>query len=252
MDVIPGRYTTLWFTPTKPGRYHLFCTEYCGAEHSRMIGWVTVMEPEEYEAWLAGAARRRRRPRSRRAQLFGQLACDTCHKAAPDDRGPALAGVFGSRVALASGDSVTADEGYLRESILNPGAKVVAGYQPIMPTFQGQVERRGAAAADLLHQEASNPSARPRRRRSRPRESHDERPRHAAGQELPQRHVRAEVVAADARPQADRDPLPDRRQRLLRARRGVRDAGAARAADAGRATWCRRTPTTGCSPCTGS
>jgi cytochrome c oxidase subunit 2 len=141
-DVLPGRYTTLWFTPTKPGRYHLFCAEYCGTDHSRMIGWVTVMEPEDYQAWLAGGPAPAS-PAAAGEQLFTQLACSTCHKSEPGGRGPVLAGVFGSKVTLASGEIVTADEDYLRESILNPTAKVVAGFQPIMPSFQGQVSEEG-------------------------------------------------------------------------------------------------------------
>ena len=107
-----------------------------------MIGWGTVMDPEEYQSWLqSGAAPAT--PAVAGAQLFDQLACGTCHKDASDPRGPALAGVFGSRVALASGGAVHADEDYLRESILSPAAKVVAGYQPIMPSFQGQVSEEG-------------------------------------------------------------------------------------------------------------
>ena len=141
-DVLPGRYTTLWFTPTKPGRYHLFCAEYCGTDHSRMIGWVTVMEPEDYQAWLAGGPAPAS-PAAAGEQLFTQLACSTCHKSEPGGRGPVLAGVFGSKVTLATGETVTADEDYLRESILNPTAKVVAGFQPIMPSFQGQVSEEG-------------------------------------------------------------------------------------------------------------
>jgi cytochrome c oxidase subunit 2 len=141
-DVLPGRYTTLWFTPTKPGRYHLFCAEYCGTDHSRMIGWVTVMEPEDYQAWLAGGPAPAS-PAAAGEQLFTQLACSTCHKEQPGGRGPVLKGVFGSKVTLASGETVTADEDYIRESILNPTAKVVAGFQPIMPSFQGQVSEEG-------------------------------------------------------------------------------------------------------------
>jgi cytochrome c oxidase subunit 2 len=142
IDVLPGRYTTMWFTPTKPGRYHMFCTEYCGVEHSRMIGWVTVMEREDYQSWLAGnvvAAS----PAVAGRHLFQQLACSTCHSDAPQTRGPALAGIYGRRVTLGNGASVTADESYLRESIFDPAAKVVAGYQPIMPSFRGQVDEQG-------------------------------------------------------------------------------------------------------------
>lgn len=142
-DVLPGRYTTVWFRPTKTGRYHLFCAEYCGAEHSVMGGWVVVLGPEEYQRWLAtGDAGPTMRASGE--ELFAQLACNTCHVAgdappAMTPRAPGLNGLFGTRVALAGGRSVTADETYIRESIINPQAKVVAGWQPIMPTFKGQV-----------------------------------------------------------------------------------------------------------------
>ncbi len=140
-DVLPGRYTTVWFRATKPGTYKLFCTEYCGAEHSRMIGQVIALSPQEYEQWLAGGAPGRSMAASG-AILFQDLACDTCHREGPADRvarAPALEGLFGSRVALTGGQTVTADENYLRESILQPQARVVEGWNPIMPTYQGQV-----------------------------------------------------------------------------------------------------------------
>jgi len=139
-DALPGRYTEIWFQGTKPGTYHLFCAEYCGGEHSRMIGSVVVMEPRDYETWLAGGPAGKSVVASG-AELFNQLACQTCHRAAPNrpPRGPNLEGLFGNQVKLASGDMITADEDYVRESILNPAAKVVAGYTPIMPTYQGQV-----------------------------------------------------------------------------------------------------------------
>jgi cytochrome c oxidase subunit II len=137
-DVIPGRYTSIWFNATKAGEYHLFCAEYCGTKHSGMIGRVIVMEPAQYQAWLSGgAAGESMAARGRRT--FQDLACHTCHMADAGGRGPSLTGVFGSQVRLTDGRSVTADEAYLRESILNPQAKLVAGYQPLMPTFQGLV-----------------------------------------------------------------------------------------------------------------
>ncbi|HUF78946.1 MAG TPA: cytochrome c oxidase subunit II [Thermoanaerobaculia bacterium] len=138
-DVLPGRYTTLWFEATKPGEYHLFCAEYCGTEHSLMGGTVYVMEPDEYEAWLAREAVPGGGAAASGEQLFTALACETCHRTGSRARGPDLIGVFGSRVELADGSTVVADETYLRESILNPAAKVVRGYQPLMPSFQGQV-----------------------------------------------------------------------------------------------------------------
>ena len=137
-DVLPGRYVSVWFQPTKPGRYHLFCAEYCGTRHSGMIGEVVVMDPNEYETWLSGGA-----PEGSLAsaggKLFADLACNTCHRADQQGRGPLLDGLFGRTVALQSGETVTADEAYIRESILTPSAKIVAGFQPIMPTFQGLV-----------------------------------------------------------------------------------------------------------------
>jgi cytochrome c oxidase subunit 2 len=139
-DAVPGRYTSLWFKATKPGVYHLFCAEYCGTEHSRMIGSIIVMEPRDYENWMAGGATGKSMVASG-TDLFTSLACVTCHRASPGvtQRGPSLEGVFGSQVRLADGRTVVADDNYVRESILNPTAKVVAGYDPVMPTFQGQV-----------------------------------------------------------------------------------------------------------------
>ena len=138
MDVLPGRYTSLWFTAEKTGKYHLFCAEYCGGEHSLMGGWVYAMEPAEYEAWLSG--RGPAEPPAKSGQkLFGELACDTCHTSGQRQRGPKLDGLYGTQVQLASGRAVIADETYLRESIVSPGAKMVAGYAPLMPTYQGQL-----------------------------------------------------------------------------------------------------------------
>lgn len=137
-DAVPGRYNTIWFQATKPGRYHLFCAEYCGTKHSGMIGWVYVMEPARFQAWLSGAAGGASLA-SAGERLFNDLACVTCHRADSGARGPALDGLFGKPVKLATGGVVNADESYLRESIVQPSAKVVLGYQPIMPTFQGLV-----------------------------------------------------------------------------------------------------------------
>lgn len=139
MDVLPGRYTTAWFEATKPGQYHLFCAEYCGTEHSLMGGSVYVMEQDDYEAWLAQEPAPGGGAATSGEELFAALACNTCHHEGSRSRGPDLAGVFGSEVRLTGGATVVADEDYLRESILNPQAKVVEGYQPLMPTFQGQV-----------------------------------------------------------------------------------------------------------------
>jgi cytochrome c oxidase subunit II len=137
-DVIPGRYVTLWFRPTKPGRYHLFCAEYCGTKHSGMTGEVVVMEPADYQTWLSGGVQGGSMADAGQ-KLFVDLACNTCHRPDAQGRGPVLDGLLGKTVALQSGGTVVADEAYLRESILNPSAKITNGYQPIMPTFQGLV-----------------------------------------------------------------------------------------------------------------
>ena len=140
-DVLPGRYTTAWFKPTKPGKYHIFCSQYCGTKHSAMIGWVYVMEPQEFQAWLSGGATGSLA--SSGEKLFQDLACANCHHLNDKGRCPDLRNLFGSTVPLSDGTSVKADEAYIRESILSPAAKIVAGYQPIMPTFQGLVTEEG-------------------------------------------------------------------------------------------------------------
>ena len=137
-DVIPGRYNTMWFTATRPGRYHLFCAEYCGTKHSGMVGTIIAMDPSEFQLWLAGGPPTAS-PVAAGEKLFQDLVCNTCHMQGAQQRGPVLAGLFGKQVELQGGGTVTVDEAYLRESIVNPQAKIVAGYQPIMPTFQGLV-----------------------------------------------------------------------------------------------------------------
>jgi cytochrome c oxidase subunit 2 len=137
-DVLPGRYTTTWFQTTKPGRYHIYCHEYCGTAHAGMIGEVVVMEPAAYQAWLSGGNAEGSLA-STGQKLFQQLGCTTCHRFDTQGRGPNLVGLHGKPVLLDDGRTATADDNYIRESILNPGAKVVAGFKPIMPTFQGIV-----------------------------------------------------------------------------------------------------------------
>ena len=137
-DVIPGRYNTMWFTAKRPGRYHLFCAEYCGTKHSGMIGTVIAMEPPDFQKWLSGG-RAEDSPVAAGAKLFQDLVCNTCHVGDTQARGPVLTGVYGKPVQLQGGATVIADDAYIRESIVNPQAKIVAGFQPIMPTFQGLV-----------------------------------------------------------------------------------------------------------------
>lgn len=160
-DVIPNYYTSFWFEATEVGEYRLHCAEYCGKDHSIMGGKVVVLEPAEYERWLSGAMSVNPfyHPRSAKPlqpapidepgypenplvregkKLFTQLACVSCHRVSSAN-GPSLQGIYGSKVTLQSGGSVVADDNYIRESILNPGAKVVAGYASIMPSFSGRV-----------------------------------------------------------------------------------------------------------------
>lgn len=137
-DAVPGRYSTTWFQATKPGTYRLFCAEYCGTEHSRMVGNIIVMKPADYQKWLQEGAEGSLALQGRK--LFTKLQCITCHGANAQARAPVLEGIFNTRVPLNDGRNILADENYLRESILQPAAKIVAGYQPIMPTFQGIIK----------------------------------------------------------------------------------------------------------------
>jgi cytochrome c oxidase subunit II len=143
-DVLPGRYTTVWFRATQPGRYHLFCSQYCGTMHSGMIGEVIVMTPADYAKWLGGGGEGSMAQNGEK--LFQQLGCITCHRGDSGARGPNLAGIYNQPITLADGTTVTADEAYIRESILYPSAKIVAGYQNIMPNFQGQISEDGLLA----------------------------------------------------------------------------------------------------------
>ena len=138
MDVIPGRYTTVWFEATKPGTYHLFCNQYCGTRHSGMVGEVTAMSPDDYQEWLRGAGAFGSLA-TEGQKVFASMGCPTCHTGADNARGPNLYNLYGRMVRTEDNRTVLADEGYIRESILNPSAKIVYGYQNIMPTFQGQL-----------------------------------------------------------------------------------------------------------------
>lgn len=144
MDALPGRYTHTWFEATKPGTYRLFCAEYCGTKHSGMIGSVIVMEPAAYQAWLSEgvAEAAATTPMAAGAALFQGMGCASCHRDVSGALGPALTDLFGSSVKLQDGTELVADENYVRESILNPRAKIVTGFQPVMPTFQGLVSEQ--------------------------------------------------------------------------------------------------------------
>ena len=137
-DVLPGRYTTTWFEPTRAGEYRLFCAEYCGTKHSGMTGRVVVLDEARYERWLAGGTSGESLAAGGQ-RLFQSLGCATCHAGETQLRGPRLENLFGRKVQMRDGQTVVADEAYLRESILDPGARIVAGYEPVMPVYRGQV-----------------------------------------------------------------------------------------------------------------
>jgi cytochrome c oxidase subunit 2 len=138
-DVLPGRYTTIWFRADIPGTYHLFCAEYCGTEHSHMIGWVYAMEPKDYQLWLEQGAAEGSLA-STGEKYFHQFGCANCHHFTGHGPGPSLVGLFGRPVQTEEGKVVLADESYIRNKILNPSAKVPQGFKStVMPTFKGQL-----------------------------------------------------------------------------------------------------------------
>jgi cytochrome c oxidase subunit 2 len=141
-EAIPGRYTSVWFQATKTGTYDLFCTQYCGTAHSAMIGYVTVMSPDDYKAWAAGSTSGMSLAQNGE-RLFASMQCNACHNGTAGARGPSLAGVYGTKLSLANGSDAYVDEAFLRQAILSPSQHVTAGYAPIMPTYQGQISEDG-------------------------------------------------------------------------------------------------------------
>jgi cytochrome c oxidase subunit II len=141
-EVIPGRYSTVWFEATQPGTYHLFCTQYCGTQHSGMVGEVTVLTPDDYKKWLqqsnSGMSLAQNGER-----LFASMGCNSCHSGTAAARGPNLSGVYGAKLTLTDGSQVLVNDAYLRDAILNPSQHVTAGFAPIMPTYQGQISEDG-------------------------------------------------------------------------------------------------------------
>ncbi len=137
-DVVPGHYNTVSFQATKPGRYHLFCAEYCGTQHSGMIGWVTVMPVREYKDWLTLGGSDSMAQQGEK--LFHQYGCSSCHLLDSPGRCPNLRNLFGHKVQLDDGRTIIADEAYIRESIINPNAKITYAFKrDVMPTFEGQI-----------------------------------------------------------------------------------------------------------------
>jgi cytochrome c oxidase subunit 2 len=141
-EVIPGRYTTVWFNATDPGTYHLFCTQYCGTQHSGMIGDIIAMTPVDYEKWAQQSTSGMSLAQNGE-RLFASMGCNACHNGSAAARGPNLAGVYGSKLQLTNGGEVFVNEAYLRDAILNPSQHITAGFNPIMPTYQGQISEDG-------------------------------------------------------------------------------------------------------------
>ena len=141
-EVIPGRYSTVWFNATTPGTYHIFCTQYCGTNHSAMIGEVTVLSPDDYAKWTQTSTSGMSLAQNGE-RLFASMGCNACHSGSAAARGPSLAGVYGSKLQLTNGSQVLVNDAYLRDAILNPSQHITAGYAPIMPTYQGQISEDG-------------------------------------------------------------------------------------------------------------
>jgi cytochrome c oxidase subunit II len=138
-DVVPGLYTQIWFKATQVGDYHLFCTQYCGASHSRMIGWIHVMEPTAYAAWLASNEKNESMAQEGE-RLFDDLGCVSCHAPNNTGLGPSLVGMYGKPEKLRDGSTRMADEALIRQAIVNPDSVPLLNYPPVMPTFKGQVD----------------------------------------------------------------------------------------------------------------
>jgi len=174
IDVLPSRYTYVWFTPTQAGEYHLFCSQYCGTNHSRMIGEVTVMNQADYAEWLA-SGKAEGSLASQGEKMFQEFGCITCHRPDSGARGPNLQGLYGRPVRLSDNRVIVADDNYIRESILQPNAKIVSGFQPIMPTFQGVVSEEGLIQITeyIKHLSGDEAGAAPLNNRSTPTQLRD-------------------------------------------------------------------------------
>ena len=141
-DVLPDRFTTIWFQATQLGQHHLFCAQYCGTDHAEMTGYVIVMDQNAFENWLSGGATSSQSPAAAGEQLFQQYGCSGCHK--PDGTGvaPSFVGRYGKQVQTTDGRTLTVDDNYLRTCILTPDQQRTAGFQPLMPSFSGRIDQQ--------------------------------------------------------------------------------------------------------------
>jgi cytochrome c oxidase subunit 2 len=138
-DVLPDRYTSIWFQATKVGTYHIYCAQYCGTNHAEMIGWVYVMSPSDYASWLAGGEQNESMSQSGQ-HLFSLLGCSSCHAAAAQNgSGPSLAGIYGQSQKFTDGSTRLVDDTLIRQAIIQPDSVQLPNYKNIMPTFKGQL-----------------------------------------------------------------------------------------------------------------
>ncbi|MEO7146023.1 MAG: c-type cytochrome [Bryobacteraceae bacterium] len=160
-DLVPGTFQHMGFRATKPGRYHIFCAEYCGTDHSGMIGWVTVMTPVDYANWMAANGGSGSMV-EQGERLFQQMGCVSCHLSNDSGRGPTLNNVYGHPVQLEGGKTMIADESYIRNAIIYPNLRVVNGYKrDIMPNYQGQISEEGLMQLLVYVKSLSEPSKTP-------------------------------------------------------------------------------------------
>jgi cytochrome c oxidase subunit 2 len=138
-DVLPGRYSQIWFQPTETGTFHLFCAQYCGTNHSEMVGWIYVMSPTDYASWLAGGEKTESMAQQGE-RLFSQFGCGNCHSPEAGTRAPSLAGIYGKPEKTQSGETRIVDEALIRQAIYTPNSVHLPNYQQIMPTYQGQID----------------------------------------------------------------------------------------------------------------
>lgn len=171
-DVLPNRYRTAWFEATVPGTYHLFCSQYCGTDHSAMIGEVVVMKPEDFAAWME-SGKAEGSLASLGEKLFQQFGCITCHRPDSGARGPNLEGVYGRPVRLQDNRVLVVDDNYIRNHVLNPGTQVVNGFQPIMPTFRGVITEEGMVQIIAYIKSLSQQTGQPINNRTSPGEIRD-------------------------------------------------------------------------------
>jgi cytochrome c oxidase subunit 2 len=206
-DVLPNRYVFTWFKATVPGTYHLFCSQYCGTKHSGMVGDVVVMTPDDYSTWLA-SGKAEGSLASLGEKAFQQYGCTTCHRPDSGARGPNLEGLYGRPVRLTDNRVIVADDNYIRESILEPNAKVVSGFQSIMPTFRGVVSEDEIIAITEYLKHLAPQAANPLNNRSTPTQIRDSEVPNIQQQNIQQNNAQQNQQQSQPTPQGTRPANP--------------------------------------------